>query len=107
MNCGVLKKYFMVCFPVLQQSFFLKKKGLSVCEKTHTSKLLSASLHFHRTSVSYTHVFYFCLRSNVFIILLMLGIFMYIKTVKFFPQHISFLDLLTSKYLKAAEIGEK
>ena len=36
----------------------------------------------------------------------MLGIFMYIKTVKFFLQHISFLDLLTSKYLKAAEIGK-
>ena len=33
--------------------------------------------------------------------------FMYIKTVKLFPQGISFLDLLTSKYLKAAEIGEK
>ena len=86
---------------------FFKKRGLSVCEKNHTSKLLSTSLHFYRPSVSYTHVFYFCLRSNVFIILRMLGIFMYIKTVKFFPQRISFLDLLTSKYLKAAEIGEK
>ena len=94
-------------FPCFTANPFFKKMGLSVCEKTHTSKLLSTSLHFYRTNVSYTHVFYFCLRSNVFIILHVLGNFMYIKTVKFFPQYISFLDLLTSKYLKAAEIGEK
>ena len=60
-----------------------------VCEKTRTSLYLGTSLHFHKSNVSYMHVFYFCFRFNIFMVSRILGILLYIKTVKFFPQHIS------------------
>ena len=60
-----------------------------VCEKTCASLFVGTSLHFHKSNVSYMHVFYFCFRFNIFMISRILGILLYLKTVKFFSQLIS------------------
>ena len=57
--------FFSIMFPFFTAKPFFEKKELTVCEKTPTTQLFIASLDFHRTNISYTHVI-FCFRLKIF-----------------------------------------